>query len=152
VADPRPDRLMRRVLDVAGGADVDIVLARPDKRLARRPLPPNVRATGWLPFPTVFPAAAGAVHHGGAGTLLTALAAGIPQLLVPGAGDRRVNSEVLAASGAGLAVPADRITAGDLERLATDDALASAARKLAAEIAALPAPIDVVDDLAALVG
>jgi UDP:flavonoid glycosyltransferase YjiC (YdhE family) len=152
VADPRPDRLMRRVLDVAGGADVEIVLVRPDKRVASRPLPPNVRATGWLPFPTVFPAAAGAVHHGGAGTLLTALAAGIPQLLVPGAGDRRVNSEVLARSGAGLAVPAGRITAGHLEQLATDEGLAGAARTLAAEIAALPAPADVVDDLVALVG
>jgi UDP:flavonoid glycosyltransferase YjiC (YdhE family) len=150
VADPRPDRLMSRVVSVAADADVEVVLARPDKRVAGRPLPPNVRTTDWLPFPAVFPAAAGAVHHGGAGTLLTASAAGIPQLLVPGAGDRRVNSEILAARGAGLAVPAHRITAGDLERLATDDRLSAAARELAAEIAAMPAPADVVSDLVAL--
>lgn len=150
VADPRPDRLMSSVVAVAADADVDVVLARPDKRVAGRPLPPNVRTTGWLPFPAVFPAAAGAVHHGGSGTLLTALAAGIPQLLVPGAGDRRVNGELLAASGAGLAVPVDRITARDLERLATDDALATAARELAAQIAAMPDPADVVRDLGTL--
>ncbi|HLM06801.1 MAG TPA: nucleotide disphospho-sugar-binding domain-containing protein [Blastococcus sp.] len=150
VADPRPDRLMSRVVDVAGNADVEVVLARPDKRVADRTLPANVRTTDWLPFPAVFPAAAGAVHHGGAGTLLTALAAGIPQLLVPGAGDRRVNGELLARRGAGLAVAADRITAHDLERLATDDGLAAAARELAAEIAAMPSPDDVVDDLVAL--
>jgi UDP:flavonoid glycosyltransferase YjiC (YdhE family) len=150
VADLRPDRLMSRVVAVAADADVEVVLARPDRRVAGRPLPANVRTTDWLPFPQVFPAAAGAVHHGGAGTLLTALAAGIPQLLVPGAGDRRVNSEVLARSGAGLAVPIDRITAGDLERLASDETLAAAARRLAAEIAAMPAPADVVDDLVAL--
>jgi UDP:flavonoid glycosyltransferase YjiC (YdhE family) len=150
VADPRPDRLMNSVVAVAADADVEVVLARPDKRVARMSLPPNVRTTDWLPFPSVFPAAAGAVHHGGAGTLLTALAAGTPQLLVPGSGDRRVNSEVLAASGAGLSVPADRISARDLELLATDDALHTAARALAAEIAAMPAPADLVHDLVAL--
>jgi UDP:flavonoid glycosyltransferase YjiC (YdhE family) len=150
VADPRPDRLMSSVVAVAADADVEVVLARPDKRVADRPLPPNVRTTDWLPFPDVFPAAAGAVHHGGAGTVLTALAAGIPQLLVPGAGDRRVNAEVLARSGAALAVPADQITAHDLERLAGDDALSAAARELAAQIAAMPAPADLVDDLVAL--
>lgn len=150
VADPRPDRLMSRVVAAAANVDIDVVLARPDKRVAARPLPANVRTTGWLPFPAVLPAAAGAVHHGGSGTLLTALAAGIPQLLVPGAGDRRVNGEVLAASGAGLAIPVDEITARDLERLATDDSLSEAARKLAAEIAETPAPADVVEDLVAL--
>lgn len=150
VADPRPDRLMSSVVAAAAGADVDVVLARPDERVAGRPLPPNVRTTDWLSFADVFPAAAGAVHHGGAGTLLTALAAGIPQLVVPGVGDRRVNSELLARSGAGLARPARRITAGDLERLAHDESLSVAARGLAAEIAAMPAPADLVDDIVAL--
>jgi UDP:flavonoid glycosyltransferase YjiC (YdhE family) len=150
VADPRPDRLMSSVVAAAADADVDVVLARPDKRVSGRSLPANVRTTDWLPFPAVFPAATGAVHHGGSGTLLTALAAGIPQLLVPGAGDRRVNGELLARSGAGMAVPVGRITARDLERLAADRELAGAARELAAEIAAMPAPADVVDDLVAL--
>lgn len=150
VADPRPDRLMSRVVAAAAAADVEVVLARPDKRLSGRRLPPNVRTTEWLPFPAVFPAAAGAVHHGGAGTLLTALAAGIPQLLVPGSGDRRVNGEVLARSGAGLAMPAARIGPRDLERLATDADLAAAARRLAAEIAGMPPPGEIVPVLAAL--
>jgi UDP:flavonoid glycosyltransferase YjiC (YdhE family) len=150
VADPRPDRLMSTVVRVVGDLDADVVLARPDRRVLRRPLPSNVRTTEWLPFPAVFPAANGAVHHGGAGTLLTGLAAGIPQLVVPGAGDRRVNAEVLAARGAGLAVPLDRITAADLDRLVSDPGLASAAREVADEIAGMPHPDDVVDDLAAL--
>lgn len=150
VADPLPDRLMRRVVAVAADADVEVVLARPDRRAAAGPLPPNVRITDWLPFPAVFPAAAGAVHHGGAGTLLTALAAGIPQLLVPGPGDRRENSELVARRGAGLAVEAKRITARDLERLVSDDRLATTAREVAAEIAAMPHPADLVEDLTAL--
>ena len=151
VPDPLPDRLMSCVVSAAAGADVEVVLARPDKRVLRRPLPPNVRTTDFLPFPTVFPAAAGAVHHGGAGTTLTALAAGIPQLLVPGTGDRTVNSELVAARGAGLAVPAKQITAATLERLIGDPGLAAAARAVAAEIAAMPPPADLVDPLVELV-
>jgi UDP:flavonoid glycosyltransferase YjiC (YdhE family) len=150
VADPRPDRLMSSVVTAAADADVEVVLARPDRRVARRRLPPNVTTTGWLPFPAVFPAAAGAVHHGGAGTLLTALAAGIPQLLVPGSGDRRVNAELVARRGAGLAVAAAEITPRHLESLVGDERLAAAAREVAAEIAAMPHPDDVVDGLRAL--
>jgi UDP:flavonoid glycosyltransferase YjiC (YdhE family) len=150
VDDPRPDPMMSRVVRAARGTDFDIVLVRPDRRVTRSPLPPNVTTTDWLPFPDVFPAAAGVVDHGGAGTLLTALAAGVPQLVVPGAGDRRVQAELVAARGAGLAVPAKKITTGDLERLVSDPALAAAAREVAAEMAAMPAPGDVVDDLVAL--
>jgi UDP:flavonoid glycosyltransferase YjiC (YdhE family) len=151
VEGPLPDLLMSRVAAAAAGTDLDVVLVRPDRRVTRRQLPPNVRTTEWLPFPAVFPAAAGVVHHGGAGTLLTALAAGIPQLVVPGAGDRRVNADLVAARGAGLAIPANRITATDLERLVTDPGLTAAAREVAAEMAAMPAPDEVVDDLVALV-
>lgn len=38
---------------------------------------------GPLPHPALFPRCAGAIHHGGAGTLDTALRAGTPQLIVP---------------------------------------------------------------------
>lgn len=151
VADPRPDRLMSSVVTAAVGSDIEVVLARPDRRATRRPLPPNVRTTEWLPFPSVFPAADGVVHHGGAGTLLTALAAGLPQLVVPGTGDRTVNAEMLAGRGAGLAVPAERITAGDLQRLVADPALASCAREVAAEIASMPGPCELVEPLVELV-
>jgi UDP:flavonoid glycosyltransferase YjiC (YdhE family) len=150
VADPRPDRLMSAVVAAAADADVEVVLVRPDKRVARRPLPANVRTTDYVPFSSVFRAAAGAVHHGGAGTLLTALSAGIPQLVVPGTGDRTVNAELVARRGAGLAVPAAQITGRHLEQLATDPALAAAARELAEEIAAMPAPSEIVGELTAL--
>jgi UDP:flavonoid glycosyltransferase YjiC (YdhE family) len=150
VPDPLPDRLMSSVVSAAEAADVEVVLARPDKRVLRHPLPANVRTTGFLPYPAVFPAAAGTVHHGGAGTLLTALAAGIPQIVVPGTGDRTVNAELLAARGAGLALPAKEITTEALERLVRDPALAERAREVAAEIAAMPAPADLVEPLVAL--
>ncbi|NYJ07493.1 nucleotide disphospho-sugar-binding domain-containing protein [Petropleomorpha daqingensis] len=144
VDDPFRDRLMSTVADAAGGTDLDVVLVRPDRWVTRRQLPPNVATTGWLPFPQVLPAAAGIVHHGGAGTLLTALAAGVPQLVLRGSGDRRVNADVLAARGAGLAADLSDLSPALLERLVSDAALTAAAREVAAEMAAMPHPTEVV--------
>jgi UDP:flavonoid glycosyltransferase YjiC (YdhE family) len=150
VADPRPDRMMARVVEAAAESDVDVVLVRPDRLVARRPLPPNVRTTGWLPFADVLPHVAGIVHHGGAGTVMGALAAGVPQVVVPGAGDRTVHARRVAARGAGLAVPVREITAETLDRLVSDPELAASAREVAAEIAAMPAPAELVEPLVAL--
>jgi UDP:flavonoid glycosyltransferase YjiC (YdhE family) len=142
---------MSRVVDAASGADLDLVLVRPDRWVTRRTLPPNVRTVGWLPFAAALPHTAGIVHHGGAGTLMTAFCAGIPQLAVPGAGDRRTHAELLAARGAGLAVEAADIKTVDLERLVSDPALRAAAGEVADEIASMPPPADLVDRLTALV-
>jgi UDP:flavonoid glycosyltransferase YjiC (YdhE family) len=124
--------------------DVELVLVRPDRWVTRRPLPTGVRTADWLPFPVVLPAAAGIVHHGGAGTLLTALACGTPQLVFPGAGDRRTNAEHLVRRGAGLAVELAGLRPEAVERLAGDPALRSAAREVAEEMAAMPAPRELV--------
>jgi UDP:flavonoid glycosyltransferase YjiC (YdhE family) len=147
VADPRPDRMMTRVVEAAAGADVDVVLVRPDRSVARRPLPPNVTTTDWLPFADVLPHVAGIVHHGGAGTLMAALAAGVPQVVVPGAGDRTVHARLVAARGAGLAVPQQEISTETLHRLVSDPALRQVSQEVAAEIAAMPLPGDLVESL-----
>ena len=138
---------MTRVVAAATGADIDLVLVRPDRAVLRRPLPPNVTTTEWLPFAAVLPRVAGIVHHGGAGSVMSALTAGVPQVVVPGAGDRTVHARLVAERGAGLAVRAPEITAETLERLVTDPALAAAAGEVAAEIAAMPPPGDLVEPL-----
>ena len=152
VAAPGRDRLMTTVAAAAAGTELDVVLVRPDRWVARRPLPANVRTTDWLPFPSVLPTAAGVVHHGGAGTVLTALSAGVPQLVVRGAGDRRVNADLLAARGAGLAADLREVTAQRLEQLVGDPALAAAAREVAAEMAAMPHPAELVPRLTEVAG
>jgi UDP:flavonoid glycosyltransferase YjiC (YdhE family) len=152
VADPRPDRLMTRVVRAAARADVDVVLVRPDRAVTRRPLPPNVTTTGWVPFAEVLPRVAGVVHHGGAGTVLAALTAGVPQIVVPGAGDRTLHAQLVAARGAGLAVPLDRLDAAALEQLVGEPALRAAAGEVAAEIAAMPHPAELVPVLEDLAG
>ncbi len=46
-------------------------------------LPATIRRFEYVPFSNVLPKAAAVVHHGGAGTSAQALAAGVPQLVVP---------------------------------------------------------------------
>jgi Protein of unknown function (DUF1205) len=132
------------IVAAAGQVDADFVLVRP---AADRDLPPNVRAVGRIPLDAALPHAAAFIHHAGAGSVLGGLAAGVPQLATSGAGDRRHNAELLARRGAGLAVEAKDITAADLVRLLTDEALRAAARQVAAEMAAMPEPATVVPEL-----
>ncbi|MCO1660923.1 glycosyltransferase [Pseudonocardia humida] len=134
------------VVAAADRVDAEFVLVRGRVKT----LPSNVRATGWIPLDRALRHAAALVHHGGAGSLVQALARGVPQLVVPGAGDRRYNAELVVRRGVGLAAPAKRITADDLTRLVEDAALRRAGQDVAAEIAALPEPASLVPTLEAL--
>jgi UDP:flavonoid glycosyltransferase YjiC (YdhE family) len=141
VPQPGRDRVMARVAEAAGQVDADVVLIRPNVRT----LPPNVRSTDWVPIPAALAAGAVIVHHGGAGTTLSALHAGAAQLIIRGAGDRRHNAELVAARGAGIAADERDISPELLTRLITDPVVASAAREVSAEIAAMPPPEDLVE-------
>ncbi|MGA8114123.1 MAG: nucleotide disphospho-sugar-binding domain-containing protein, partial [Actinocatenispora sp.] len=141
--------LMPALVAVAPAVDAEFVLVRPERTGA---LPDNVRAVDRVPLSDVLPGCAGIVHHGGAGTVLAALAAGVPQLVTPGSGDRTLNARLVAERGAGLAVPAKSITAADLTRLVTDDTLAATATEVGAEMAAMPEPGDLVARLESLRG
>jgi UDP:flavonoid glycosyltransferase YjiC (YdhE family) len=147
----RPDRLMAAALAAAARLDAEIVLVRPDRRLMTRPLPDNARWVEWVPLPSALRTATALVHHGGAGTMLTALALGVPQLVPAGPGDRRYHARLLTDRGAGLAVDTpDQLTPDILDRLLTDPALRTAAAEVRAEIAATPAPATLVDRLTTL--
>jgi rhamnosyltransferase subunit B len=65
------------------------------------PLPEGVRHFDYVPFSAVLPRAAALVHHGGIGTLAQAIAAGIPQLVVPSTHDQPDNAVRLRALGVG---------------------------------------------------
>jgi UDP:flavonoid glycosyltransferase YjiC (YdhE family) len=152
VGGPGGSSLMSAVVAAAPRVDAEFVVVRPDRKVTRRgTLPGNVRTVDWVPLTGLLPTCAGIVHHGGAGTVFGAVAAGVPQLVVPGAGDRTHNARLVAARGVGLAVAAKDITAAELTRLITDAALASAAAEVRQEIAAMPSPEQVPPKLHALV-
>lgn len=64
--------------------------------------PAGVLAAPFAPFGQVFPHVAAIVQHGGIGTLALALAAGVPQLLMPFAHDHFDNCARVCRLGAGL--------------------------------------------------
>jgi UDP:flavonoid glycosyltransferase YjiC (YdhE family) len=137
----------RAVAAAAVALDAEVVLVRPRGHAAHRGLAGSVRRTGWVPLDQVLPHATALVHHGGAGSALGALAAGLPQLVVPGAGDRRSTAELLAARGAALAVPVREISTEVLSHLVRDPGLRCAAQEVQREMAGMPAPARLVDAL-----
>ncbi|KAA9166520.1 DUF1205 domain-containing protein [Amycolatopsis acidicola] len=105
------------VLRTLAGEDVEVVVAASDEHVAELgALPGNVTAAGWFPLRALLESCTAIVHEGGAGTLLTAALAGVPQLLIPALHEQILAGEQLAASGAGR-----QLAAGD----ATEAAIAT---------------------------
>jgi rhamnosyltransferase subunit B len=81
-------------------------------------LPDGVRHFNYVPFSKVLPRAAAFVHHGGIGTVAQALAAGVPQLVVPLAHDQPDNAVRVCRLGVGdMLVPKKYRTGTVLQRL-----------------------------------
>ena len=89
--------------------------------------------------------------HGGAGTTLGSLAAGIPLVITPQGADQLVQADRVAAARAGLTVApgGSESVAGAVRSVLGDPSFRDNARKVAAQIAALPSPADVASQLAA---
>jgi enterobactin C-glucosyltransferase len=134
----------------AGDLDAEFVLALGPAAARLTALPPNTRATGWVPLGALLATASAVVHHGGAGTTLTATVAGLPQLIFPGGADQPVNAEALARRGAALNVRS--VTLADITRLLGDESLRTAARDVQAEVRTMPSPAQVANTLAELFG
>lgn len=103
-------------------------------------LPPNVRVERWMDQNEVLTSATAVVCHGGGGTTLGALAAGVPLVVIPlFSSDQHINARRVAASGAGVNVApqADAIRAG-LDDVLGDLSYGRAARALADELGGHP--------------
>jgi UDP:flavonoid glycosyltransferase YjiC (YdhE family) len=124
------DQPVRVLLTTGPAMDVD----------ALGQVPGNVRLEPWAPQDLVLPHAAALICHGGSGTVIGGLAAGVPMVVTPVGADQPENARRIEAVGAGIAV-ADRDPASiraALERALTDPAMRAGAGRLAAEIAATP--------------
>lgn len=107
------------------------------------PIPANARVERWWPQADVMPLSAVMVGHGGFGTTMTALGAGVPQVVMPlFALDQFVNASRVAAAGAGVQLlggpsAIDQLPAA-VDQLLHDPSYRKGAQAVAAEIAALP--------------
>jgi UDP:flavonoid glycosyltransferase YjiC (YdhE family) len=139
-----------RIVNALGAVDAEVVVAILDAHLDLFPdLPGNVRAIGPVPLHLLLPTCDAIVHQGGGGTLMTALAAGVPQVVVPSIADQIFNAGHVAASGAGVHVPGgedvneEDVLAATIEVL-DQPGYRRAAEALRTEHLARPTPAEVV--------
>lgn len=126
----------------------DVIVTTSDEALAAelaRIAPDRVRARAWVDLPSVLASCDLAVCHGGAGTVLAALAAAVPLVLLP-QGAPSQDRMAAACSARGVARVVDRTAqnaggvASAVADVAGDEGYREAAGSLAAEIASMPDP------------
>ena len=136
------DLPVRVVLTLGPSADPDAV----------GPQPAHVHVARYIPQTQLLPHSAAVVSHAGSGTLLAALARGLPQLCLPQAADQFGNAAACVAAGAGRALLPGTVTVdsvrAEMEHVLTDGAYRAAAERVAAEIRAMPSPAEVADLIA----
>ncbi len=150
--------LFRLVADALADQPFDVVIALGHgiPREALGEVAGNIRVGGYLPQARILERASAVVNHGGYNTVSAALGAGVPLFLLPMGADQPYNTERCITAGAALGVIQDRppgpptagpppftppdaavIRDGTL-RLLGEPAFRTAARAIAAEIAAMP--------------
>jgi UDP-glucoronosyl and UDP-glucosyl transferase len=149
-AAPRFDffgRLCRAVLDAVADLPLRILFTIGDQSDpgALGPLPRSVHVERWVPQADVMPHAAAMVGHGGSGSTLMAMAAGVPLAVVPLFADQPDNARRVAQIGAGIALEGGVEAVAEVPRairtLLDEPRYLRQARRVAAEVAALP-PVD----------
>jgi UDP:flavonoid glycosyltransferase YjiC (YdhE family) len=131
--------LIDRVCQAVADLDVDAVLTlgRAVERDAVR-VPDSVEVVAFADHDRLMPNCAAVVGHGGLGTVLRALAHGVPQLLLPLGRDQAFNAGRVEQLEAGIRLPTDappeRIQLG-LRVLLTDSRFPEAAARAASRIA-----------------
>lgn len=118
-------------------------------------LPDRVRVVQDVPLNVLLPTSDLIIHHGGAGSIMTAAFYGVPQVGVTQVPDTTFLSEQMASTGAGVSLRADAADAESV-RAAVKTALSGgprlAAMKLREEILSAPTPAEAVTALEALAG
>ncbi len=149
--------LARSVLDAIQDLPISIAVTTgpglDPTALGRRPA--NVAAASFVPQALIMPSVSAVVSHTGSGTMLGAMASGVPQVCLPRGADQFANADRVQAIGAGVRLLPDDVTPEKLRAAVTsvldDPAYARAATAIKSEIAAMPSAADVLDDLARLV-
>ena len=114
------------------------------------PLPAGVHAERWVHEASVLPHVAAMVSHGGAGSVRTALSAGVPLAVLPRFGDQPLNAQAVQDAGAGLVVPEAAALARTVAAVLGDPAYARVATAIAEEVDELPEAGDAIDAVAAV--
>ena len=157
--------LFRAVFDAVAGLPVRVLLTvGRELDIGQLGTPPkNVRIERWVDQVDVMTEAALVVCHGGAGTTLGALAAGVPMVIFPLFADQAANARCVVAAGAGVAVEARGVEAANrtieshdtaalrdaILQVLNDPTYVQASAKTRSAFTALPLLDDAYDELVA---
>ena len=123
---------------------VVVTVGRRNDPSALGPQPANVAVHQYIPQATLLPHCQAAVIHGGAGTMLGALAANLPLLFLPQGADQHSNADRVVAAGAARKLLRNEVTAPAVREsvaaLLGEPGYRLAAERIGAEIAAMPPP------------
>jgi UDP:flavonoid glycosyltransferase YjiC (YdhE family) len=142
--------MFQSVRDGLRDLDVDVLMTLGAGRdlSALGTLPSNFHAADFVPQSLLLPRCALVICHGGAGTTLGALAEGLPLLVLPQGADQYLIAERIVAAGAGIRLAPAAVTPASVRAgvraLLGHPRYASAARRIQRQIAAMPAPAEVV--------
>ena len=114
-----------------------LVTVGPDSDPARLgPQPPQVFVADFVAHELLLPHCDALVTQGGAGTIVAALCAGLPHLILPQGADQFVNGATAEAAGVALTIPPAELTADGVtdavRRLLEDPSFGAAARRVRA--------------------
>ena len=150
---------IRHLVDQLALAGAEVLIAAPEEAAEKFGAELGDVHIGWIPLDMVAPTCDLAVHHGGATTATTLMAAGVPQLVIPDNGYGKAVGLAMSGFGAGLTLmpqqlepdqdPGEAIAAGCREILSNPQ-YAQQAQALATEIASLPRPCEVLHTLETL--
>jgi UDP:flavonoid glycosyltransferase YjiC (YdhE family) len=140
---PLAASVYRNALEAVDGLPANVLLTTGDRGDPNGLglLPANVHVERFVPQREILGHASAVVHHGGFGSTMGALAAGVPAVVVPLFADQPYNARRVEAIGAGLALdvadgPGSLRAA--LERVLDEPSFRDAACRIAGEMRALP--------------
>jgi UDP:flavonoid glycosyltransferase YjiC (YdhE family) len=152
-----PD-VLRTAIAGLSGVDAEVLVATGPQvsPSVLTDVPGNVHVLPWVPQADLLAHADLVVHHGGAGTTVAAMTHGLPQLVLPQGADQFRNAEIVEDTRLGGRLVGEDFTADAVQetarKLLKDNEVRAANAAIAAEIAAMPHPDDVVPKLVELAG
>jgi MGT family glycosyltransferase len=136
----RQEGLLQRAADALGQAQVrGLVTTGPAVDPAGISAPPNVTVTRWVRHADVLRHCSAVITHGGHGTVMKALIAGVPLVLVPLGRDQPDNAARVVHADAGIRLRKNARTSAlraAVDRVITDPRYRAAAGRMASRLAA----------------
>jgi MGT family glycosyltransferase len=155
----KPPIVLRAALQGLSSLPVQVIATtgkhRDPANLGLGAIPPNARLEQWVPHSDLLPRTDVVVTTGGTGTVLAALSAGVPLVIVPTAWDQPENAWRVDEAGVGIRLPPSQCTPervrSAVRRVLNEESFRRNARRLAADFAGYGGAAQAADLLEGLV-